>query len=262
MPPSSTALEWPYPRWIAHRGAGRLAPENTLAAFRTGAAHGYRMYECDVKLSADGVPYLLHDAHLDRTTNGHGPVADWSWAALSQLDAGRWHSIECAGEPLATLAAVAAHCLTHGHGLNLEVKPVPGDAARTGEGVAKAVQSLWGRAARSAMRLTHDSLLASAWPLMSSFDANCLQAVHRTAPELPTALLLDHLPPDWLQAAQALHCSAVVAHHSLWTQQAVEAVHQSGMRAASYTVNEAETAKRLLTWGVDSLITDAVDRFN
>ena len=56
---------WPYPaypRWIAHRGAGKLAPENTLAAFRLGAAHGYRMFECDVKLSADGVPFLLHDA--------------------------------------------------------------------------------------------------------------------------------------------------------------------------------------------------------
>ena len=62
-----TQVAWPYPRWIAHRGAGKLAPENTLAAFRLGAAHGYRAFECDVKLSADGVPFLLHDATLDRT---------------------------------------------------------------------------------------------------------------------------------------------------------------------------------------------------
>ena len=61
---------WPYPRWIAHRGAGKLAPENTLAAFRLGASHGYRMFECDVKLSADGIPFLLHDATLERTSNG------------------------------------------------------------------------------------------------------------------------------------------------------------------------------------------------
>ncbi|MCX8517175.1 MAG: glycerophosphodiester phosphodiesterase family protein, partial [Rhodoferax sp.] len=60
---------WPYPRWIAHRGAGKLAPENTLAAFRLGASHGYRMFECDAKLSADGVPFLMHDAELQRTTN-------------------------------------------------------------------------------------------------------------------------------------------------------------------------------------------------
>jgi len=70
-----TTLPWPYPRWIAHRGAGKLAPENTLAAFRLGAAHGYRAFECDVKLSADGVPFLLHDATLERTTSGRGPAA-------------------------------------------------------------------------------------------------------------------------------------------------------------------------------------------
>ena len=63
---------WPYPRWVAHRGAGKLAPENTLAAFKLGAAHGYRMFECDAKLSADGVPFLMHDARLDRTTSGRG----------------------------------------------------------------------------------------------------------------------------------------------------------------------------------------------
>ena len=57
-----TTAPWPYPRWIAHRGAGKLAPENTLAAFRVGAAHGYRAFECDVKLSADGVPFLLQRA--------------------------------------------------------------------------------------------------------------------------------------------------------------------------------------------------------
>ena len=61
---------WPYPRWIAHRGGGTLAPENTLAAFRLGASHGYRMFECDVKLSSDGVPFLLHDDTLERTAVG------------------------------------------------------------------------------------------------------------------------------------------------------------------------------------------------
>src|SRR5207248_11375659 len=99
---------WPYPRWVAHRGAGKLAPENTLAAFRTGASHGYRMFECDAKLSADGVPFLMHDSTLERTTNGTivlGPGAsatagDHPWSVLSQLDAGSWHSRAFAGEPL------------------------------------------------------------------------------------------------------------------------------------------------------------------
>ena len=74
---------WPYPLWIAHRGAGRLAPENTLAAFRLGASHGYRAFECDVKLSADGVPFLLHDSTLERTSSGQGTASHLSWGELS-----------------------------------------------------------------------------------------------------------------------------------------------------------------------------------
>jgi glycerophosphoryl diester phosphodiesterase len=109
---------WPYPRWIAHRGAGRLAPENTLAAFRLGAEHGFRMFECDAKLSADGVPFLLHDATLERTTNGVGTGGDQPWDQLARLDAGSWHSRQYAGEPLPTLENVARFCIANGCFLN------------------------------------------------------------------------------------------------------------------------------------------------
>ncbi|MGC1818128.1 MAG: glycerophosphodiester phosphodiesterase family protein, partial [Casimicrobiaceae bacterium] len=98
---------WPYPKLVAHRGAGKLAPENTLAALRVGHAHGYRMAEFDVKLSADGVAFLLHDGTLDRTTNGKGRADALTWRELAQLDAGSWHSPVYAGETLPTLAAVA-----------------------------------------------------------------------------------------------------------------------------------------------------------
>ena len=103
---------WPYPLWVAHRGAGKLAPENTLAAFRLGAAHGYRMFECDVKLSADGVPFLLHDATLERTTAGDGVAGELPWAELARLDAGGWHSARlrrrAAAEPRADRALLPA----------------------------------------------------------------------------------------------------------------------------------------------------------
>ncbi|HZN47083.1 MAG TPA: glycerophosphodiester phosphodiesterase family protein, partial [Ramlibacter sp.] len=134
---------WPYPRWVAHRGAGRLAPENTLAAFRLGAAHGYRMFECDVKLSADGVPFLLHDATLERTTNGVGVGGDQPWDQLARLDAGSWHSRTHAGEPLPTLENIARYCRANGFLLNIEIKPTPGIEARTGEVVADHAERLW-----------------------------------------------------------------------------------------------------------------------
>ena len=106
---------WPYPRWVAHRGAGKLAPENTLAAFRLGAAHGYRMFECDVKLSADGVLFLMHDATLERTTNGSGIGGDRPWDAACaarrrQLAFARLRrrAAAHAGEPRALLPAPTA----------------------------------------------------------------------------------------------------------------------------------------------------------
>ena len=130
--------DWPCPLWIAHRGAGKLAPENTLAAFRLGAQHGYRAFECDVKLSADGVPFLLHDATLQRTTSGQGLAAQHTWAELSQLDAGSWHSRAYAGEPLPSLQAIARFCLRNGFALNIEIKPTPGTEVDTGREVALA----------------------------------------------------------------------------------------------------------------------------
>ena len=82
---------WPFPRLIAHRGAGTLAPENTLAALAVAVRYGYRAVEIDVMLSSEGTPFLIHDERLDRTTNGTGSVARARDAELRALDAGRWH---------------------------------------------------------------------------------------------------------------------------------------------------------------------------
>src|SRR5690625_7229266 len=92
---------------IAHRGAGLNAPENTLSAMRYGAAHGYQMFEYDVKLSRDDVPVLVHDDTLDRTSNATGVVNEYSLAQLSHYDFGAWHSNEYIGEPVLTLNGMA-----------------------------------------------------------------------------------------------------------------------------------------------------------
>jgi glycerophosphoryl diester phosphodiesterase len=247
---------WPYPFWIAHRGAGRLAPENTLAAFRTGAGHGYRMFECDVKLSADGVPFLLHDATLDRTTNapatpaaGGGSVAgEQPWSALSQLDAGSWHSRAYAGETLPTLAAVSRWCRANGHNLNIEIKPTPGTAHPTGVAVAQAASTLWAG--------------ASTPPLLTSFQTDALAGALEAAPELPRGLLLDHLRTDWLDVAASLRCQAVVCHHALWEASTVALARDHGLRCLSYTVNDDGEAQRLIALGTDGIITDRVDLFS
>lgn len=246
---------WPYPRWIAHRGAGRLAPENTLAAMRLGAAHGYRMFECDVKLSADGVPFLMHDTTLARTTNSEEVfgcdasrvAGDHPWSSLSRLDAGSWHSRAYAGEPLASLDNVARFCLRNGYFLNIEIKPTPGLEAQTGSAVADAAARLWGNAA--------------APPLLTSFDPDALRAAQAAQPKLPRGLLLDSLCKGWLETALTLDCVAVVCNQTLWDSSSVLEAKSAGFRALSYTVNDEWAARRLLDLGADGIITDRVDLF-
>jgi glycerophosphoryl diester phosphodiesterase len=239
---------WPYPRWIAHRGAGKLAPENTLAAFRTGATHGYRMFECDAKLSHDGVPFLLHDATLQRTTNGHGIAGELDWQALSRLDAGRWHSRGFAGEPLPTLEAVAGYCIGNNYLLNIEIKPTPGAERRTGEVVAATAARLW------------DGQPVP--PLLTSFQPEALQGARDAAAGLPRGLLLDTLWTGWLETALTLGCVAVVCNHALWDRSSLTQARSAGLRCLCYTVNDEWAAHRLLDLGIDGIITDRVDLFS
>jgi glycerophosphoryl diester phosphodiesterase len=238
---------WPYPFWIAHRGAGKLAPENTLAAFRVGASHGYRAFECDVKLSADGVPFLLHDATLQRTTRAQGVAAERTWDALSRLDAGAWHSPAFAGEPIPSFETIAGYCVGNGFALNVEIKPTPGSEAETGRVVADAAARLWADAPLQ--------------PLLSSFQAEAVAAAQAAQPALPRALLLDKWRPGWLEQAQALGCVAIVTNYTLLDAAVVARIHAAGMRALCYTVNDAATAHWLVGCGIDGVITDAVDRF-
>jgi glycerophosphoryl diester phosphodiesterase len=246
--PSPTLAHWPYPRWIAHRGAGKLAPENTLAAFRLGAQHGYRMFECDAKLSADGVPFLMHDATLQRTTNGTGTGGDLPWSALAQLDAGAWHSRAFAGEPLPTLENAARYCIANHCLLNIEIKPTPGVEEETGRVVAAHAARLWqGQAVP---------------PLLTSFQPAALAGARASAPHLPRGLLLDTLPQGWLSSALELGCVAIVCNHALWTADTVAQVHGAGLRTLSYTVNDDWAAQRLLDLGTDGIITDRVDLFS
>ena len=239
--------DWHYPSWVAHRGAGKLAPENTMAAFRLGAQHGYHMFECDAKLSADGVVFLLHDDTLDRTSNGSGIAGDRPWSELAQLDAGSWHSRAFAGEPLATLENVARFCRANGYFLNIEIKPTPGAEARTGEAVARAAQWLWRGAAVP--------------PLLTSFKSEALQAAQQAVPQLPRGLLLDVLKDGWLQVATRLDCVAAVLNQNLWSAKLVGQARQAGLRCLSYTVNDEWAAQRLLALGTDGVITDRVDLF-
>ena len=101
---------WPYPRIVAHRGGGTLAPENTLGAIRFGASRGFVAVEVDVMLAGDGVPVLIHDRTLERTTHTRGMVSATPLAALERLDAGAWFSAEWRGERIPRFEDAARLC--------------------------------------------------------------------------------------------------------------------------------------------------------
>ena len=236
---------WPYPHLAAHRGAGKLAPENTLAAMRVGHAHGYRMVEFDVKLSGDGVPFLLHDDTLDRTTDSRGRADALTWAELSRLDAGSWHSPAYAGEPLPTLAAIARWAIASNVACNVEIKPMPGREEATGTAVALGTRALWRDAGTP--------------PLLSSFSEEALAAARAAAPELQRALLLERIPENWRERMARLDCVAIDADFRELTAELVAAAHEAGHKVISYTPNDPKVVAKLAGWGVDLVITDAID---
>lgn len=245
---ADSASYWPYPRWVAHRGAGKLAPENTLEAFKLGASLGYTLFECDVKLSADNVPFLLHDDTLERTTNGAGIASHHTWQALAKLDAGSWHSAEFAAAKIPSLEQIADFCISHHLDLNIEIKPTPGADEATGRVVAQRAAQLWKNAART--------------PLLTSFKPDALKAALDAAPELPRGLLLNEWWVGWRETALGLGCSALVCNHRLWDAQTVAEAKDAGFKLLAYTVNSQADVKQLLALGLDGIITDAVDTFN
>lgn len=245
-PMSSTAPAWPYPKLVAHRGGGKKAPENTLAAFRLGASYGFLMMEYDVKLSADDVPILLHDDTLDRTSTGRGRAADFRYAELARFDFGAWHGVDFAGEPIATLYSIAAYTRAKSIHSNIEIKPTIGMETHTGERVAALAQEYWRG--------------ASLPPLLSSFSEAALSAARDAAPELPRALLIEkELPNDWKERATWLGCTGLNLNQAYTTAEIVREVHAAGLTVAVWTVNDMPRARELLSWGCNAVITDAIE---
>lgn len=235
---------WPLPRLIAHRGGGSLAPENTLAGIREAARRGYRAVEFDVMLSADGVPVLIHDQTVERTTDGHGRVCDLSFAQLSQLDAGRRFAPRFAGEPIPRFDQALELCHSLGLAANVEIKPAGGTDPDTGRVVAAGAAE-YGQGV----------------PLiLSSFSLAALEEAQTTVPHLPRGVLFGDPPVDWLGIVQAAGARSM---HCAWTRLRpadLAAARSAGVALVTYTCNDPREVERLLEAGVSSVITDALDR--
>ena len=165
---------WHFPRMIAHRGGGVLAPENTLAGMQEARQRGFKAVEFDVMLAADGVPVLMHDHRFGRTIGGRGSVSGTTSAELAARDAGSWLSPRFRGEPVPMLGDVIRWLHAAGIWMNIEIKPAPGHDAQTGRAVALCTRALWST--------LNDASQAAIAPLFSSFSATALQAAQQALP--------------------------------------------------------------------------------
>jgi glycerophosphoryl diester phosphodiesterase len=242
---------WPYPKVLAHRGGGTLAPENTMAGLRRGMRAGFHAIEYDVMLARDGVPVVMHDPWLGRTVPGSGHVYDYDALELAGMDAGSWFAGAYEGEPVPLFVEFAQYCRAHGVWMNIELKPAPGYELETGGTVARIAAAMFAEEIAAGR-------LAQA-PLLSSFSELALQAAREVAPALPRACLMSELPPDWERRAREVDAVAIHVNHRHLTQQQAGEVKAAGFGLFCYTVNDPARARRLLGWGVDAFCTDRID---
>ncbi|UEM20916.1 glycerophosphodiester phosphodiesterase [Skermanella mucosa] len=231
-----------FPKTIGHRGARAYAPENTLAGIRVAAGQGARWVEVDVKLSRDGVPVLMHDDDVDRTTDGRGAVAGLEFADLRDLDAGVRFAPEFAGERIPTLEETLALVLDLDLGINLEIKPCPGREVETARVALDAARALW-PAGRPA-------------PLVSSFEVPSLETARDHMPDWPRGYLIDRRPRDWRAVADRVEASTINVNASRENARSIAEYLATGRPVLAYTVNDPARAKELVGLGVAAVFTD------
>lgn len=236
------------PPIIAHRGASAVAPENTLVAMQAAKARGAIMIECDLRLTCGQQLVVIHDARLERTTNGRGRVNQRSLSYLSKLDAGAWfgESFKHVGMP--TAAGLLKFLQVNAMQANLELKPSPGEASAMAHAVIKLLAGHW----RNSQH----------WPLISSSSVKTLTLLHKLAPQLPLALVCTRWSPNIWSQAHALSLFSLHLSKRLLTPARVQKIQQMGFRCAAFTVNQAEQAKQLFHMGVDSVFSDHPDLLN
>lgn len=234
-------------RVIGHRGAMGHAPENTIAAVKRAAAQGAAWVEVDVRLTADGRLILMHDATLDRTTDGHGLVQDTALAEIAALDAGGWYGPEFAGELVPTLEEFIDTCREFGLRANIEIKSGQDGEAEVGRAVAALLEAL----------IQADE----SPPLISSASIPALDAFLSVSRRFPCgAVFFGAIPGDadllkWRDRFVAVHAAV-----STLTAADVARAKAHGYVVMAFTVNDTKTAARLFDWGVDAVFSDYPDR--
>lgn len=225
----------------AHRGASGQAPENTLGALERAIALGADMAEVDLRLTADGLLAVIHDATLERTTSGRGRVADHAMADLARLDAGSWFEPAWCDQRVPELGQ-ALSLLRGRLRLNLELKPDGRPEAMLDE--------LLRQLAR------HDM---AAQCIVTSFDADLVDELKARAPHVAAGYIFG--PGDLPGWAFSAKVEVLSAEQSLVDAAFCEFATAAGKSVHVWTVDEPAAMRRFATLGVDAVITNHPERW-
>lgn len=229
---------------VGHRGAAGHAPENTVASFEKAGALGAHAFECDLQITADGQVVVMHDATVDRVTNGRGRVDQLTLADLRRLDAGSWFDKEYAGQRIPTLAEAVEASQRIGLDLVLEIKGQPEPSRLLVERTVNTVLD-FGWAERTAI---------------ISFHHPCLLWVREMTDLIATGILYGHGTPDPLAEARRFQANSIRPHQARVSAELAEQAHSAGLCLHTWTVNDGARAVELAQMGVDSIGTDYPDR--
>ena len=231
---------------FAHRGASQRAPENTLSAFRLAHKLGAQAIELDVQLCQDNSAFIFHDDDLDRTSNGHGPLALQTAQALAKFSAGDWFQPPYLNEPIPTLDAVLDLIKSLGIYTNIELKP---DRPKADRLVAQVLAAL----------KRHQ--IDTSQILLSSFLPEIVQGLQKEAPMFSRALLLHAPHSEAIAFAQHTECVSINPHVSLVTRDFIQQAHDHQLNVFSYTINDRQIAQDLVNQGLDGFFTDDADLY-
>lgn len=240
---------------ISHRGANRQAPQNTIPAFEKSLEIGVDGFETDVHLTSDGVPVICHNYTIDETSTGVGEIASMKLDSLRRYDFGVKFNEKFAGTTLPTLEEFLTLCETADiEIMNIELKtPLNGDNSI----VARTIEAVKAHG-------LFDKLL------ISSFSPELLVECKRIDPTCKTGYLyspnqkiaLKNMIFNYVEFAQKIGADYLHPHYSMVTKHYVKKLHKNGIGVNVWTVNSPETAIKLISYGVDGLITDVPDMIN
>jgi glycerophosphoryl diester phosphodiesterase len=227
---------------IAHRGASGHAPENTLAAFKKAVALGATFIETDLQLSRDARFVAIHDATLNRTTNGQGSVHDMTLAELRRLDAGSWFGSEYSGERIPTIEEILAFSKKNDVVFYLELKP----------------GGSWGgeHALIGALRESGEIRRA----VVISFDASIVLNLRKIEPTLMTGLLYDGQIENPLEKAVEVGARQLLVRGDLVTPSLLTEARKKDLQVVCWTVNHPAHMRLLIAAGIDGIMSDYPDR--